>query len=40
MWDAVYEIGESDQCGGKANSRAIEGGDEYLGVGIEGVGDI
>lgn len=40
MWDAVYEIGESDQCGRQANGRAIEGRDQDLGMCIEGIRDI
>jgi hypothetical protein len=38
--ERVDEVGEGDEGGGEADCRAVERGDEDLGVRVEGVRDV
>jgi hypothetical protein len=40
MWCGVDEVCKAQQCGAEAYGGAIEGGDENLGMGIEGLSGI
>ena len=40
MRSRVHEICKASECGGEAHGRAIQSGDEDLGVCVEGVCDV